>query len=477
MRIAVGGIHTECSTYNPLLATTIDFTVLRGAELTEAADFACLQDWDWEIAPTLHARAIPGGPVERATYEAFKTEFLERLEASLPIDGLYLALHGAMKVDGMDDCEGDWCAAARAVVGPDCPIAASYDLHGNVSQRVIDAIDMFSAYRTAPHIDVTETKRRALAMLHRRLKGEIDPFVVWAKVPVLLPGERTSTVDEPARSLYARLPAVDAVPGILDASIMVGYVWADEPRATASIIVTGTDRAAMVREAEKLAAAYWEAREQFAFGPVTVPLDECLALANASVTHPVILADSGDNPTGGGVGDRADVLAAFLEAGRGRALFAGIADRPATEAAYRAGIGARLWLSIGATLDPSSRPVDVEATVVALLDTAEPLLREAVVAIGNASVILTARRRPFHDLEDFARFGFHPRDFDLVVVKSGYLSPDLAPLANPNLMALTEGVVDQDIPRIGNERRKRPVFPFDRDFDFAPVVLSSARAG
>ena len=159
--------------------------------------------------------------------------------------------------------------------------------------------------------------------------------------------------------------------------------------------MTGTDRAVMVREAERLAAAYWEAREQFAFGPVTVPLAECLALANASLTHPVILADSGDNPTGGGVGDRADVLAAFLEAGRGRALFAGIADRPATEAAYRAGIGARLWLSIGATLDPSSQPVDVEATVVALLDTAEPLLREAVVAIGNASVILTARRRPF----------------------------------------------------------------------------------
>ena len=101
---------------------------------------------------------------------------------------------------------------------------------------MIDAIDMFSAYRTAPHIDVEETKRRALAMLHRRLKGEIDPFVVWAKVPVLLPGERTSTVDEPARSLYARLPAVDAVPGILDASIMVGYVWADEraPRPRSS---------------------------------------------------------------------------------------------------------------------------------------------------------------------------------------------------------------------------------------------------
>ncbi len=476
MKIAVGGIHTECSTYNPLLATEADFTVLRGAEITAAEDFAILAEWSWEIAPTFHARTIPGGPVERATYDRFKAEFLERLAAALPIDGLYLAMHGAMKVDGLDDCEGDWCAAARAVVGPDCPIAASYDLHGNVSQRVIDAIDMFSAYRTAPHIDVTETKQRALAMLDRRLRGEIDPFVVWAKVPVLLPGERTSTVDEPARSLYARLPAVDAIPGILDASIMVGYVWADEPRATASIIITGTDRAVMEREAEALAAAYWDAREQFTFGPVTVPLAECITLANGSPTHPVILADSGDNPTGGGVGDRADVLRAFLASGQGRALFAGIADRPATEAAYMAGVGARLWLSIGATLDPSSTPLDVEVDVVALLGVDDPVLREAVVTTGNATVILTARRRPFHDLADFERFGFDPRDFDLLVVKSGYLSPDLAPIANPNLMALTEGVVDQDIPRIGNHRREMPVFPFDRQFAFTPKPIASVRA-
>lgn len=476
MKIAVGGIHTECSTYNPILARRADFTVLYGAQILDAPDFACLGAYDWEIAPTLYARTIPGGPVERASYESFRAEFLERLQAALPVDGLYLAMHGAMKVEGMDDCEGDWIAAARAVVGPDCPISVSYDLHGNLSQRVIDAIDMFSAYRTAPHIDVTETKQRALLMLHRRLSEGIDPVVLWVKVPVLLPGERTSTVDEPARSLYARLAEVDAVPGILDASIMVGYVWADEPRATAAIVMTGTDMAAMAREAGTLAAAYWAAREDFVFGPPTGSIEDCLALAAAAATRPVILADSGDNPTGGGVGDRGDVLAAFLERGTGSALFAGICDAPATEAAYRAGPGARLPLTIGASLDPAGVSVSVEVEVVRLLEASRPELREAVVRAGAATVILTARRRPFHDIEDFTRFGFHPRDFDLVVVKSGYLSPDLAPIANPNLMALSEGVVDQDIPRIGNHRRTRPVFPFDRDFAYEPAPLLSARA-
>ncbi|MCX5495295.1 M81 family metallopeptidase [Kaistia dalseonensis] len=478
MRIAVGGIHTECSTYNPLLARLEDFTVLRGAEIPAAADFAVLGEWDWQILPTLHARAIPGGPVERATYEALKAEFLDRLQASLPIDGLYLAMHGAMNVEGMDDAEGDWIAAARAIVGDECPISTSYDLHGNVSERVIDAIDMFSAYRTAPHIDVTETKRRALALLHQRLTTDVRPFVVWAKVPVLLPGERTSTVDEPAKSLYARLPEVDAVPGVLDASIMVGYVWADEPRATASIIMTGTDRAVLAAEAVKLAAACWEARNDFVFGPKTGSIEECLDWAAEAGTKPVIFAESGDNPTGGGVGDRADVLGAVLARGasHGKAVFAGITDAPATEAAYAAGVGATVTLSIGATLDPSSTPVSVVAEVAVLLDVAEPARREAVVRAGDATIILTARRRPFHDIADFTKFGFHPGDFDLVVVKSGYLSPELAPLANPNLMALSEGVVDQDIPRIANVRRTRPVFPFDADFAFTPRATPSKRA-
>ncbi len=232
----------------------------------------------------------------------------------------------------------------------------------------------------------------------------------------------------------------------------------------------------MEAETRALAAASWDAREDFRFGPVTTSVEECIALAAASSTRPVILADSGDNPTGGGVGDRGDVLAVFLDRGRGSALFAGIADRPATEAAYRAGIGQRLWLSIGATLDPAGVSVETEVEVLALLDADKPEMREAVVRTGQATIILTARRRPFHDIGDFTRFGFRPEDFDLVVVKSGYLSPDLAPIANPNLMALSEGVVDQDIPRIANLRRSRPMFPFDRDFAYQPAVIPSIRA-
>lgn len=470
MRIAVGGLHTECSTYSPVLMQERDFRILRGDELTAHDYFAFLRGA--EIAPILHARAIAGGPVARPVYEAFKAEFLDRLTAALPVDGVYLAMHGAMFVDGIQDAEGDFITAVRALVG-DVPIAASYDLHGNVSVRIVDALDIFAAYRTAPHIDVGATMEAAFAMLLRTLETGERPGIVWAKVPVLLPGERSSTEDEPARSLYAALPERDKGVGVWRADLMIGYVWADEPRATACAIVTGTDRAGAMAEAARIAADMWAAKNAFGFSPVTGPLDEMLDQAAAATTAPVILADSGDNPTGGGVGDRADVLAALLDRDWQDALVAGIADLPAVEACFAAGSGARVTLDIGATLDPSGGRVTANAEVLRL-DGLGPE-RQAVIRIGGITVVLAAKRRPYHNLSDFARLGLDPTLVRLLVVKSGYLSPDLAPCAAPALMALTDGVVNQDIPRLSNRHRPQGTVPFDPRDDYRPEPVPSLR--
>lgn len=476
MRIAVGGIHIECSTYNPVLNRAEDFMVVRGDALLAAPRFTFLQDYPAQFLPTIHARAIAGGPVARETYEAFKAEFLERLAATLPIDGLYLAMHGAMFVEGMEDAEGDWISAARALVGPDCPITVSYDLHGNVSQRIIDAIDMYSTYRTAPHIDVEETMRRAVTMLVRSLETGVKPLLLWAPIPVVLPGERTSTVDEPAKNLYAMLPEIDAIPGVWDASLMVGYVWADEPRATAAAILTGTDRAVLEREAKRIAQAYWDARDQFVFGTDTGSIEECVAKAMASPTHPVVLADSGDNPTGGGVGDRADVLGELIRQGADGVIIAAITDLPALEAAFAAGEGAEITVSVGATLDPASPRVTVTAQVARLIGHEVPAEREAVLTLGGITLALAARRRPYHNIADFTRLGLDPLAAKIVVVKSGYLSPELAPIANPALMALSPGVVDQFVERLPRNRKVTPTYPWDRDVSFTPVATPSARS-
>lgn len=475
MRIAVGGIHTECSTYSPVRMQTEDFRVLRGDALTAHDYFAFLRDYPATAIPLFHARAVPGGPVARATYDAFKAEFLDRLTAALPLDGVYLALHGAMKVDSLWDAEGDWISAVRAVVGPDIPIAVSYDLHGNVSQRIVDQIDIFAAYRTAPHIDVTQTMRAAYAMLIRALKTAQRPGVVRVALPLLLPGERSSTDDQPARRLYAALPALES-PTVWRADLMIGYVWADEPRATAAAVVTGTDRRAAQAAAIGIARAFWDARGDFRFGPVTGPLDDMLDLAASTQTRPVILADSGDNPTGGGVGDRADVLKALIARHWQDALVAGITDRPAVLACFAAGIGATLSLRIGASLDPTGISVHALSHVLHLDPGHTPADAQAVVRINGITLILAARRRPYHDIADFTRLGLHPAKARLVVVKSGYLSPDLAPLANPNLMALTDGVVNQDIPRLPNLHRAKGTLPFDPpDAPFTPTAQPSAR--
>lgn len=477
MRIAVGGFHIESSTYNPALSTEADFVIVRGPGLLDAPAFSFLAGFDAEFVPTFFARALPGPPIARPTYDAFKADFLSRLQQSGPIDGLYLALHGAANVEGMDDAEGDFAAAARAVVGPNCPISISLDLHGNVSQKLIDQIDMVSAYRTAPHIDVDRTMAKAVAMLMRSVDEGVRPVVCWCPIPVVLQGERTVTTAEPGKSLYARLPDIEDGDGIWDAGLMVGYVWADEPRVSAAALMTGTDRKQMETAAAAMGQAYWDAREQFVFGMPVGSTEECIAQAMASPTRPVFISDSGDNVTAGGPGDRADMLAALLAAGASDVIVAGIVDAPATAAAYGVPLGSEISVRLGATLDPAgSSPIALSARVVHRLESDVAAEREAILAIGSVRVVVTERRKAFTTRSDFARLGLDPEAAQIVVVKLGYLFPELAPLARPALMALSEGIVDQDVERLPRSRTPRPTFPFDRSFAFTPAVRWSARA-
>ena len=453
-----------------------EFTILRGAELSASDRFRFLKRYPVTFLPTLVATAVPGGPVERKTYETLKAEFLQRLKALLPLDGLYLPMHGAMFVEGMQDAEADWYQAARQVVGRDCLLSASYDLHGNISQPIIDTLDMLSAFRTAPHIDREETMMRSTDMLLHCLSTKARPALVWAPVPVLMPGERSSTEWEPGKRLWAQLPALNRGAGILDVSLLVGYVWADEPRSTAAVVVTGTAPGKQWEIATGLARQYWDARSQFKFGTETCTVDQCVQRAMNAKTQPAILADSGDNPTGGGNGDQATVLESLLRHKAANVVFAGIADRRATEACYQAGVGARIRLSIGATLDPkASRPVNADSEVKFLLPESNPARREAVVQIEGITLVLSAYRRPYHDIQDFTRLGLQLKSFKIVVVKSGYLSPELAPIANPSLMALSDGAINQDIVHLPANLHRRPSYPFVEDLRFTPKAYSSAR--
>lgn len=466
-RIAVGGIATESCTFSPLPTYLSDFYVRRGQEILDAYPF--LANFDAEYFPTLHAAAMPGGSVEANAYAALKDEFLDNLRAALPLDGLFLDMHGAMNVQGMDDAEGDWITAAREVVGADCLISGSFDLHGNITVREAAALDMLSAFRTAPHIDRLETRERAFLMLARALTEGVCPHVLRLPVPVVLPGEKTSTEWEPGESLYALLPASDATPGVWDASIFVGYVWADEPRSTATIEISGTDPDAMLREAQKLAQRYWDVRDEFAFGVQTGTIDECIEWALTAPEAPVILSDSGDNVTAGGAGDIPIFLERMIAHNVADAIVTSIGDAPATEICYTAGAGAEVELSLGGKLDPiASKPLSVKGRVKFLLETDDVNNRQAVVQIGGVQVVVAQRRRPYHYITDFQKLGIEPSEHKIIVVKVGYLVPELKAAAAKAFLALSPGAVDQDIERLPFKRITRPVYPLDKDMTWTP---------
>ena len=471
MRIAIGGIATECCTFSPILSTKKEFVIQEGPDVLDDERYPFLKTVKATILATFRARALPGGKVAKATYEAFKANFLERLTEALPLDGLYLDMHGAMNVEGMDDAEGDWYASAREIVGERCLISASYDLHGNLSEKIMANLDILSAYRTAPHVDTLETRTKAFGILMACLEKGIRPEMVWIPVPVLVAGERSSTEYEPAASLYAGLQQVDPIAGIMDASILVGYVWADEPRATASIVLTGTDRVVMEREAKKLALEYWKTREAFDFSVPHGSIDEALDWAQAQEEKGLFISDSGDNPTAGGVGDRVDFLKALLERKVQDAVLGGIADEYATMACYEAGVNKIVQLSLGGTLDASTQALSLSATVLFLKETTDLRERIAVVQVEGVTIVISHKRRPFHEESDFLALGINPQAYKLIVVKVGYLVPDLKRIARGIYLALSPGVVDQAIERLNYQRWQRPRFPLDKDFFWYPEVI------
>jgi microcystin degradation protein MlrC len=481
-RVAIAGMAVESSTFSPHRSGWEAFTLRRGDELVAhhpfLADGAPLREAaDWR--GLLHARSLPGGAVRREVYEAVRDEIVAGLraaaEAGAPFDGVLLDLHGAMSVPGYDDAEADLAAAVRAAVGPDALVSAAMDLHGNVSRELAAALDLVTCYRTAPHVDEVETRERAAANLLDRLAGGGRPKKAWVQVPVLLPGEKTSTRDEPAASIWAEVAAVAQTDGVLDAALWVGYAWADEPRCRAAVVVTGDDEATILREAERLASLYWEAREKFAFVAPAGSYAECLPAALLAPRRPVFLSDSGDNPTAGGAGDVTWTLHRLLAEPafeRPRAeggldvVYASLPDAEAarTVAAAWAGLGPGVTVDVlaGARVDAvHAGPVRLHGVVEALVEDDPVAGVVAAVRCGGVRVILTEHRKPFHREADFTAVGIEPRAADVVVVKIGYLEPELYAMAADWRLMLTPGGVDQDLRRLPYRRLARPVFPLD----------------
>lgn len=474
-RIAICGLGIESSTFSPALTDEAAFHAKYGAEVFSsypfmAADSPLRKSALW--FPALVGKSLPGGAVTRAAYESLVSKTLDSLKKHLPYDGLYFDIHGAMSVVGLDDPEGDLITRIREVVGTKTLISTSMDLHGNVSWRLAQNTDLITCYRMAPHEDAMQTKQRAVANLLSRIEtGKGKPaFKAYISIPILLPGEKTSTRIEPGKSIYKAVAPASVQPGVIDAAIWIGYAWADEPRNHAVVMVTGDDKTVVTATAEKLAQNFWDARKAFEFVAPTGTLTECLDKAVASPKHPFYISDSGDNPTAGGAGDATWTLTQILarpefktDAGPSL-LYASIPAPQLIKSAIAAGVGGHVDGLAGAAVDARfAPPVSLSGTVESIQYGDKDAEVEAVVKVGSVHVIITQKRKPYHKEIDFTRLGLNPRTAGIVVVKIGYLEPELYAMRADWLLAITPGGVDQNIERLPYHRIQRPMFPLDKD--------------
>ena len=474
-RIAIAGIAIESSTFSPAVTHEDAFHVKTGDDIFSIYPFFSSGSPERKAAqwfPTLKGHAIPGGIVTREAYESMVTKTLKMLKENLPYDGLFFDIHGAMSVQGLDDPEGDLIIRIRKVIGKEPLISTCMDLHGNVSVRLAENSDIITCYRKAPHEDAMESKQRAVDNLLERLKsGKGKPkYKAWIPVPILLPGEKTSTRIEPGKSLYAKVAPAAAQKGVVDAAIWIGYAWADEPRNHAVVMAVGDDKEVVGKTAEDLAESFWKVRKEFEFVAPVAPLKECLDKAIKSKKHPFIISDMGDNPSAGGAGDVTWTLTKILQrpefkkADGPSLIYASIPGPDLIEKALKAGVGGHVDGVAGAIVDDRfAPPVKISGTVTAIRKGDKNAKVEAVIKTGSVSVIVTKERKPYHYKADFTRLDLDPENSDILVVKIGYLVPDLYNMRGDWIMALTPGGVDQDLSRLGYKRIIRPMFPLDYD--------------
>ena len=348
------------------------------------------------------------------------------------------------------------------------------DLHGNVSWRLAKNSDLITCYRMAPHEDAKESDKRAIDNLLERLEsGKGKPkYKAWIPIPILLPGEKTSTRVEPAKSLYGKVNPITKTQGILDAAIWVGYPWADEPRNHGVVMVTGDEKEAVKSAAEYLAKSFWDVRDQFVFVAPTATLEKSLNLALKSKVKPYIISDMGDNPTAGGAGDVTWTLNKILNRNEFKningpsLIYASIPGPKLIEKAIKVGVGSRVEGYVGAEVDSRySPPILLSGIVKSIKHGDIHAKTEVVVKVGSVNVIVTKKRKPYHYEKDFTDLKLEPRESDIVVVKIGYLVPELYNIRADWIMALTPGGVDQDLERLDYKRIKRPMYPKDIDME------------
>ena len=481
-RILVSECKQEVSSFNPVLARYDDFLVDRGAailsyhrpvrsEMGGALKVLEAQP-DLEIVPGYSARGITSsGTMASADFARLAGEFLEAVRTAGPLDGIYFSLHGALASEDEFDPEGYFLQETRKIVGESLPIVVSLDLHGILTDRILEHADALAVYHTYPHVDFYQTGARAAHLLIRLLAGEINPVAVRVKIPALVRGYELIT----ETGLFGRCVKRAAAVGI-SGGMFIGNPFTDVPELCSNVFVTADgDSTQAEREAVLIAQEFWAMREHLQ-QPLT-PLTESVRLA-ASLTGRVVLVDAADATSSGAPGDSNAILQALLETGCRRTALIPIVDQPAVDTAVRAGIGATVTVPLGGTLDPRFTPVRVTGRVRALSDghvTSESHGEAwyagptAVIESGPITLVVTSRPISLYDRSLFLANGQDPAAFDMTVVKSPHCQPQFfADGAELLINVDAPGATSANLQSLGHTRCARPMFPLDEHVPFEP---------
>jgi len=489
MKIAVGGIEHESSSFTPvetpLSLFLRDHHYFEGPSLLNRAGdtntvvdgfLSGVRQQGKTVVPLIWAKAPSGGQPTLETHNHLKNLLLERLTDQLPVDGVLLSLHGSYSVQGIMDADGDITKAVRGVVGPDCPIITVHDMHCNIGPDMVDSATALIVMETYPHTDMAERALEAANMIVRTIRGEIQPTCGWCSIPIFWNAARMITAEQPMSGAIERLWKIEQDPGVLTASVGVGYQWADVDVAGAStLVVTDNDMPAAKQMANELGRWIWNHREDWLCP--TLSAVEGLEQGEKLGKYPIILADQADNPGGGAPSDSTEILRLFVDRNLQDAAVLYIVDPESVQQAKSAGIGNTVELQVGGkSHELVGPPILMTAEVLALADGQfvydGPMFKNLKTSLGDSAlvrqrgvyvVLITQPNQPI-DLAFSRTLGLDCRQMRYLCLKStGHFRSGFGPIAGSIFNVDTASVLTQDFGKLPFTRLGRKIYPMESD--------------
>lgn len=480
MKILIGGFVAESNAYVNKPCEIQDFTILNGDAIQDRLYIKELaQKHQIELIPSLFASGAGAGRVSYDTFDYILKQFLKAVKQHQnEIDGMFFFFHGASNIIDLEGGSGDHAIIReiRKIVGEYMPIAMVMDPHGNLSQEQANNCNIIRTFRHSPHTDRLQAHQIVFQSLINILKRRRNIHPVYRKVPILLGGERCVSTDEPLVSINKLLDEIEADSRILCCSYHIGYLRHDSDKCGAAIIVvpnTMDDREYAEEKAQELYDFVWKRRKEFHFtGYADDPQPALVAMLNAE-GKPCFLCDSGDNVTAGAPGANTTVLKQVLNVTdfKGKEiLFAAITDKKVCDTYLeQKEIGESVSFDLGAQLDTLSDKVHIEGTVISRGDLHNHY--HDVKVVGSCwcikvkdfpiSIIVANYHVSFAEREQYTWANVDLDAYDLIVVKQGYLYPQLKAMAKSYVMSLTKGACMQRTENLTYRKVMRPIYPLD----------------